>query len=61
MEDLLSQKHAAQKLKLSMRTLERHRVAGTGPRYAKLGRVVRYDPIALEEWVSSNTRASTSR
>jgi predicted DNA-binding transcriptional regulator AlpA len=60
MESLLDQKRAAQFLGLSVRTLERHRVAGTGPRWARLGRLVRYRPHDLTEWVESNMRSSTS-
>ena len=42
---------------LSVRTLERHRLAGTGPRYVLLG-LVRYREINL--WVDRNSRSSTS-
>jgi predicted DNA-binding transcriptional regulator AlpA len=60
MESLLNQKRAAQFLGLSVRTLERHRVAGTGPRWARLGRLVRYQQSDLTAWVDSNLRLSTS-
>jgi len=60
MESLLNQKQAAHVLGLSVRTLERHRVAGTGPRWARLGRLVRYRQSDLTEWVDSNLRVSTS-
>ncbi len=60
MDSLLSQKHAARILCLSVRTLERHRVAGTGPRYARLGRIIRYRQNDLMEWVDQNLRNSTS-
>jgi hypothetical protein len=42
MDPLLDQKTTAKLLGLSVRTLERHRLAGTGPRYARLGRLIRY-------------------
>jgi predicted DNA-binding transcriptional regulator AlpA len=61
MPTLMSQKNAAHKLLLSTRTLERHRVSGTGPAYVKLGHIVRYEASALEEWVRLNTRTSTSQ
>ena len=60
MDSLLDQKQAARILGLSVRTLERHRLAGTGPRYARLGRVIRYREIDLADWVESNLRNSTS-
>jgi hypothetical protein len=47
-------------LGLSVRTLERHRLAGTGPRYVRLGRLVRYRPQDLAEFVDRNLRGSTS-
>lgn len=60
MAPLLDQKQAAQILGLSVRTLERHRLAGTGPRYARLGHLIRYRQSDLEDWIDSNLRASTS-
>jgi predicted DNA-binding transcriptional regulator AlpA len=60
MDSLLNQKQAAKILGLSVRTLERHRVAGTGPRYSRLGRLIRYRPGDLTEWVEGNLRYSTS-
>jgi predicted DNA-binding transcriptional regulator AlpA len=60
MDSLLNQKQAARVLGLSVRTLERHRVAGTGPRWARLGRLVRYRQSDLTAWVDSNVRLSTS-
>jgi excisionase family DNA binding protein len=57
---LLDPKQAARILGLSVRTLERHRIAGTGPRFARLGRLVRYRQNDLDQWVESNLRNSTS-
>jgi predicted DNA-binding transcriptional regulator AlpA len=57
---LISQKQAARILGLSPRTLERHRVAGTGPRYARLGRLIRYRQCDLSDWVESSVIRSTS-
>jgi predicted DNA-binding transcriptional regulator AlpA len=59
-EKLLDQKVAAHLLSLSVRTLERHRVAGTGPRFVRLGRLVRYRQRDVADWVEKNLRASTS-
>ena len=60
MDCLLNQKQAARVLGLSARTLERHRLAGTGPRYARLGRLIRYRESDLAEWVHVSLRKSTS-
>lgn len=57
---LLDQKQAARILRLSVRTLERHRVAGTGPRYVRLGHLIRYRENDLKEWIESNLRNSSS-
>jgi predicted DNA-binding transcriptional regulator AlpA len=45
---------------LSIRTLEKHRIYGTGPRYSKLGGRVVYRVEDLQAWVESGTKASTS-
>jgi predicted DNA-binding transcriptional regulator AlpA len=60
MDVLFDQKRAAHFLGLSVRTLERHRVAGTGPPFARLGRLVRYRQHDLADWVDSHLQNSTS-
>ncbi|MFZ0526935.1 MAG: helix-turn-helix domain-containing protein [Xanthobacteraceae bacterium] len=60
MDALLSQKQTAQILGLSVRTLERYRLAGTGPRYARLGRLIRYRKCDLAEFRMIVTRAAIS-
>lgn len=57
---------AAAYLKFSKFTLDRLRVIGGGPRYAKLsggrgGGSVRYRRADLDEWVSSRLVSSTSQ
>jgi predicted DNA-binding transcriptional regulator AlpA len=56
----LTQSEVAALLRLSPRTLERHRLAGTGPAYIKLGRRVVYKREAIEAWAAANTFTSTS-
>ena len=51
---------AARIVGLSIRTLEKHRIYGTGPRYSKLGGRVVYNLDDLHAWVASGTKASTS-
>jgi len=57
---LLDQREAAKILGVSVRTLERHRVTGTGPRFCRLGRLVRYREGDLADWVNDSLRTSTS-
>ena len=51
---------AARFVGLSIRTLEKHRIYGTGPRYSKLGGRVVYRVEDLQAWVESGIKASTS-
>ena len=46
---LLNQSEAARLLRLSVRTMERMRLSGSGPRYIKCGRSVRYRVSDLEQ------------
>jgi excisionase family DNA binding protein len=60
MQPLLTQDEAAELLKLSVRTVERLRVSGTGPKFLKIFRSVRYRPSDVEAWLASRVRGSTS-
>jgi predicted DNA-binding transcriptional regulator AlpA len=51
---------AARFVGLSDRTLEKHRIYGTGPRYSKLGGRVVYRLDDLQAWVELGAKASTS-
>ena len=51
---------AAHFLGLSGRTLEKHRVYGTGPRYRKIGGRVVYALDDLKAWADRGLRTSTS-
>ena len=51
---------AARIVGLSDRTLEKHRIYGTGPRYSKLGGRVVYSVEDLQAWVERGAKASTS-
>ncbi|PVE21710.1 hypothetical protein DC522_24985 [Microvirga sp. KLBC 81] len=57
---LMTTKEAAQRLKVSASFLAKARMKGTGPRYLRLGRAIRYAEEALDEYEAANTRASTS-
>ena len=56
----LTQNEAAELLRLSPRTLERHRVAGTGPQFVKAGRRVLYRRDELDRWAAARTFRSTA-
>jgi hypothetical protein len=51
---------AARFLGLSGRTLEKHRIYGTGPTYHKLGGRVVYALDDLQAWVDRGAKTSTS-
>ena len=58
--EFLTQREAAAHLRLSERTLERYRVAGTGPSFVKFGRRVVYRQDDLRRWADTHTYRSTS-
>jgi Helix-turn-helix domain len=45
---------------LSVRTVQRMRVTGTGPRFIKVGAAVRYTREDLDEFLNHHRRSSTS-
>ena len=51
---------AARFLGLSPRTLEKHRIYGTGPTYRKIGARVVYSVADLNAWADRGTKTSTS-
>jgi predicted DNA-binding transcriptional regulator AlpA len=59
-EPLLHPREAAKLLKVSTSWLAKSRLSGTGPRYVKIGRAVRYPESSLREYIKSRTRGSTS-
>ena len=61
MHDLLHTRGAANYVGLSSVTLERMRLTGEGPVFAKLGHSVRYRRADLDNWVASRLVRSTSQ
>jgi excisionase family DNA binding protein len=57
---LLSVEEAARLLGLSASTLNKLRLTGGGPRFAKLGRRCLYDGDDLKKWAAERKRMSTS-
>ena len=56
----LTQPEAAELLRLSPRTLERHRLSGTGPAFVKFGKRVVYRQSDIDAWAAANTFSSTA-
>jgi hypothetical protein len=42
-------------------TVEGWRIKGIGPKYIKIGRLVRYRLADVEEWIESQARTSTTQ
>lgn len=59
-QHLLDTNGAAARVCLSAVTMERFRLTGEGPRFAKLGKAVRYRPTDLDAWIESRLVRSTS-
>lgn len=59
-EGKLTTEEAALFVGLSPRTLEKRRGKGGGPKFLKLGHLVRYRVSDLEEWIARSVRISTS-
>ncbi len=59
-DSLLSTAEAAAVLGVPHRTLEGWRLRGTGPRFVRMPRAVRYRRSDLDAWVTGHLRSSTS-
>lgn len=57
---LLTNDQTADLLGVSRRTLPVWRVYGKGPKFVKLGTLVRYKRTEIEAWVAQHSHASTS-
>jgi hypothetical protein len=53
-------KYLGGKKPLSVRTVQRMRVDGKGPRFIKVGAAVRYTQEDLDEYIANHRRSSTS-
>ena len=51
---------AAAYLRMSPQKLELMRLEGGGPKFAKLGRLVRYRKVSVDRWLADNERANTA-
>jgi excisionase family DNA binding protein len=50
---LMTTRQLAERLGVSVRTIEGWRRTGTGPRFVKVGRVARYHPDDVARWVAA--------
>jgi predicted DNA-binding transcriptional regulator AlpA len=58
---LHDEKREAERLGISVRTLQQWRRTGDGPPYVKMGSAVRYNPEAVDAWVADRTVNSTAQ
>jgi len=56
---LLPPKAVAKEFAVSIGYLAQARLNGTGPRYVKLGKSVRYRRADIDDWIEANLRTST--
>lgn len=57
---LLKEHQVAAMLQTSPRALQAWRTRGGGPEFVRIGRLVRYDSVAVNEWLAAGRRRSTS-
>lgn len=58
-EDLLTETDVAKKLRVTLACLRRWRLERRGPKFIKLGALVRYRPDAILEWLESRPAGGT--
>lgn len=58
---MLNTEMASKKIGVAPNTLAKWRIAGTGPRFRKLGSKVAYTEQDIEDWLQSRTVSSTSQ
>jgi len=57
--DLLDETRLAARLDVSRSTLQSWRYAGKGPRFIKLGRLIRYRNVDVDAYLRAQTRGGT--
>ena len=60
LDPLLRPADVAKLLRVSDSWLAKSRLSGTGPRFVKVGRAVRYAESAVREFIKARGRSSTS-
>lgn len=56
--ELLDERTLARQLGVSVSTLQTWRYLGRGPRYLKVGRLVRYRNVDIDAYIAANLRGS---
>jgi len=60
MENLWDESAYASYRNFSVSSAQKERHRGNGPPYIKTGRLVRYDPVVVRQWLANCTINSTS-
>jgi excisionase family DNA binding protein len=60
LDALLTVEETADLLRVSKSSLDKWRILGSGPRYTRVGRRIRYRSSDLAQFIDSRTQASTS-
>lgn len=60
LDALITADTLADRLGTKRRTVDEWRITGKGPKFIRVGRSVRYRPEAIEAWLLSQERKSTS-
>jgi excisionase family DNA binding protein len=60
MQIFLTEKDVAKQINLSLATLRRWRLERRGPRFVKVGALVRYRPEDLEQWMAALPTGGTA-
>ncbi len=53
LETLLEEKELAEALQVSLGTLRMWRTDGKGPRFHRIGQLIRYSPSDVKDWLAS--------
>ena len=61
LERLINEKEVAQVLYVSVGTLRMWRTEGTGPRFHRIGQLIRYAPSDVREWLVSRQNGGNDR
>jgi excisionase family DNA binding protein len=60
-DQLIDQTALCRMLGVTTKTVEMWRVRGRGPRFVKVGSLVRYRKADIQAWLTSRTASSTSQ
>ena len=60
MQSFLTEKEVAKQIRVSLASLRRWRLVQRGPRFVKVGALVRYRPEDLDEWMTTLPAGGTA-